>query len=189
MPALSVPPRAAGYLTGLVCLAILGGCATTTAPKAPAPARIEVQEQVGFTIVEAGRISNDVRLDYDEALGLLRRSELQAGIAALEAVVTAAPYLMAPLIDLGIAYHQAGDLAAAERNLLLALQANPDHPIAHNELGIVYRKTGRFSDARQTTRPRSRSTPAITMRGEIWRFSATCTLRIWSVRSPITRRI
>lgn len=150
MPALSWPSTAASYLTGLICLAILSGCETTGAPRAPAPARIEVQEEVGFTIVEAGRISNDVRVDYDEALRLLRRGELQAGIAALEAVVSAAPYLMAPLIDLGIAFHQAGDLAAAERNLLLALKANPDHPIAHNELGIVYRKTGRFSHARKS---------------------------------------
>ncbi len=150
MPALRLPPTTASCLTGLVCVAMLGGCSTTTAPKAPAPARVEVQEEVGFTIMEAGRISNDVRLDYDEALRLLRRGDLRAGIASLEAVVTAAPYLMAPLIDLGIAYHQVGDFAAAERNLLLALKANPDHPIAHNELGIVYRKTGRFFKARQS---------------------------------------
>ena len=31
---------------------------------------------------------------------------------------------------------------------MLALEANPDHPVAHNELGIVYRKTGRFAEAR-----------------------------------------
>ena len=29
-----------------------------------------------------------------------------------------------------------------------ALVATPDHPIAHNELGIVLRRQGRFSDAR-----------------------------------------
>jgi len=34
--------------------------------------------------------------------------------------------------------------------LLLALEANPNHPIAHNELGIVYRKRGRFAEARQS---------------------------------------
>ena len=53
-------------------------------------------------------------------------------------------------IDLGIAHHRNGNLDAAESSLLQALEANPDHPIAHNELGIVYRKTGRFAAARQS---------------------------------------
>ena len=30
-------------------------------------------------------------------------------------------------------------------NLLLAIESNPNHPIAHNELGIVYRESGRFT--------------------------------------------
>ena len=116
----------------------------------PAPARVEIQEEVGFTIVEEARISNDVRIDYDEALILLEQGRHEQGVALLEAVVEAAPHLSAPRIDLGIAYHRAGDLEAAESSLLLALESNPDHPIAHNELGIVYRKTGRFVEARQS---------------------------------------
>jgi len=68
----------------------------------------------------------------------------------LENVADAAPQLSAPRIDLGIAYHRAGDLEAAEINLLLALESNPDHPIAHNELGIVYRKSGRFAEAKKS---------------------------------------
>ena len=33
---------------------------------------------------------------------------------------------------------------------MLALESNPDQPVAHNELGIVYRKTGRFDHARKS---------------------------------------
>ena len=55
-----------------------------------------------------------------------------------------------PRIDLGIAYHRLGDLQAAESNLLQALELSPEHPIVHNELGIIYRKTGRFTDARKS---------------------------------------
>ncbi len=49
-----------------------------------------------------------------------------------------------------MAHHQAGRLDQAESNLRQALELNPDHPIAHNELGIVLRKTGRFKEARQS---------------------------------------
>ena len=132
----------------LVATIIISACATTESSRAPA--RIEIQEAVGFTITEEARISSDIRIEYDEALGFLKQGELEHGIQLLEAVVAAAPDLSVPRIDLGIANHRAGNLDAAESNLLQALAANPDHPIAHNELGIVYRKTGRFAAARQS---------------------------------------
>ncbi len=125
---------------------VLSACASSG--PSHKPARIEIQEQLGFTITEKARISANVRLDYNEALSLLDQDRIHEGIALLELVAEAAPHLSAPHIDLGIAYHRAGDLEAAEENLLLALESNPDHPIAHNELGIVYRKSGRFADAR-----------------------------------------
>jgi Flp pilus assembly protein TadD len=115
-----------------------------------APARIEIQDQVGFTITEEARISNEVRMDYDEALRYLQQGNLDRGIGILSAVVEMAPQLAAPRVDLGIAHHLAGDFDAAESNLLVALELNPDHPTAHNELGILYRKTGRFARARRS---------------------------------------
>jgi len=135
-------------LLGLVSTAMISACATTESSRARA--RIEIQEQVGFTITEEARISNDIRLDYDEALRNLEQGELDQGIEMLEAVVEAAPHLTTPRIDLGIAYHRSGNLDAAESNLLLALESNPNHPIAHNELGILQRKSGRFGEARRS---------------------------------------
>jgi Flp pilus assembly protein TadD len=126
---------------------VLSACASSG--PSHKPARIEIQEQLGFTITEKARISANVRLDYNEALTLFDQDRIDEGIALLELVAAAAPELSAPHIDLGIAYHRAGDLEAAAENLLLALESNPDHPIAHNELGIVYRKSGRFAEARQ----------------------------------------
>lgn len=128
---------------------IVSACATTQSSRTP-PARIEIQETVGFTITEDTRISNDVRVDYDQALKLLEQGELERGVQMLEAVIERAPDLSAPRIDLGIAYHVAGDLDAAEQSLSRALESNPQHPIAHNELGIVYRKSGRFAQARRS---------------------------------------
>jgi Flp pilus assembly protein TadD len=127
---------------------VISGCATTDSTRSQA--RIEIQEEIGFTITEEARISADVRTDYEAALRYLEQDRYEEGVALLEAVAEEAPQLSAPRIDLGIAYHRAGNLEAAESNLLLALESNPDNPVAHNELGIVYRKAGRISEARQS---------------------------------------
>lgn len=130
-----------------ICVFMLGGCMATT-ETARAPARIELQEQVGFFIAEEARISSSLRDDYDRALGMLQRGQSREGIELLETVATTAPLLSAPRIDLGIAYHRVGDLEAAEQHLLQAVEISPNHPLVHNELGIIYRKSGRFAKAR-----------------------------------------
>lgn len=136
------PPLLATFVVGLAA------CNATAVKRTPA--RIEIQEAVGFTIIEKARVAGDVRVDYERALDLLGQGSLEAGAAMLETVAADAPELSAPRIDLGIAYHQIGDLEAAEKNLRQALDINPQHPIALNELGIVYRKTARFAQARQS---------------------------------------
>ena len=134
----------------LVTALVVSACASGGTTSKRAPAHIEIQEAVGFTITEEMKISNDVRLDYEQAFTHLDRGDIDQGIEFLEAAAEAAPELSAPRIDLGVAYHRSGDLKAAERNLRLALVANPNHPIAHNELGIIFRKTGRFAEARRS---------------------------------------
>ena len=107
---------------------MLAACNTTPSKPAAAsaPAQIQVEESVGFTLIEDARVEGDVRVDYDRALDLLARGNSTEGIA-----------------------HRLDDLEAAEQHLLQALSINPHHPIALNELGIVYRKTARFAEARQ----------------------------------------
>ena len=134
----------------LACL--LTGCAATN--EAPEPettaSAVEIQRDVGFTITEDVAVENDVRLDYDQGVRYLQQGRHEEGIAILEAVSAEAPRLSAPLIDLGIAHHRNDDLESAEKYLLQAIELNPNHPTAHNELGIIYRKTGRFAEARQS---------------------------------------
>ena len=144
-------------LAALTLLMFIGGCATTTTSSSsksksstPAKTNIEIQEAVGFTIVEDGRIGGAVRGDYATALLHLRQGQHEQGIEILKALVESAPHLTAPRIELGIAFHQANNFEAARTHLEAALETSPAHPIAHNELGIVYRKLGLFSKARQS---------------------------------------
>jgi Flp pilus assembly protein TadD len=131
-----------------VCAAI-AACATTT-EKPRAKAQVDVQQEVGFTITEAVSMSDALRTDYERALALLGAGNLEQGIALLETVVESAPGVSGPQIDLGIALHRKGDLVGAEERLLQVLELNPEHPVIHNELGIIYRKNGRFDAARRS---------------------------------------
>ena len=79
---------------------VVSGCATSN-PEAPS-ARVEIQEEVGFTIVEETRISNDVRIDYNEALLFLEQGQTERGTVLLESVVEAAPHLTAPAREKGV---------------------------------------------------------------------------------------
>jgi len=135
----------------IVAITMLAACNTTPSKpgSASTPVQIQVEESVGFTLIEDARVKGDVRVDYDRALELLARGNSTEGISLLETVAAAAPGLSAPRISLAIAHHRLGDLEQAEQHLLQALSINPDHPIALNELGIVYRKTARFAAARQ----------------------------------------
>lgn len=133
----------------IVTAAFVQACASTGPSRERVPtAQIEIEEDVGFTITEDVRADADVRLGYAEAVALLQQGDLDRGISVLENLVAEESGLSAPLIDLGIAKHRAGDTESAERYLKQALDYSPDHPIVHNELGIIYRKTGRFAESR-----------------------------------------
>ncbi|MBT8092500.1 MAG: tetratricopeptide repeat protein [Gammaproteobacteria bacterium] len=142
------PTRTALQAMLILAVAVLSACASTQ--RGSSSASLEIQEAVGFTITEEARTGTGVRADYEAALRMLEQGRHDEGVALLEVVAANAPQFSAPRIDLGIAYHRAGDFDSAERNLLQAIALNADHPIAHNELGIVYRKTGRFAAARQS---------------------------------------
>jgi len=110
--------------------------------------QIETRDENGFTIAERGRISGSIRSDFESALRMIEQENYEGAIALLQDVTAAAPEVVAPHIDLGIAYGRVDDLEDAETSIQRALELNPRHPVAHNELGIVYRRMGRFDDAR-----------------------------------------
>jgi tetratricopeptide (TPR) repeat protein len=125
--------------------------ATEAGPRQDLPdvqeAKIE-RHAGGFTITQPARVAADVSADYEAAVRLLKEERYEPGIAALLEVTERAPAMTAAHIDLGIAYARAGDLDRAEASLARALDLNPRHPVALNELGLVQRRKGQFAKAR-----------------------------------------
>jgi tetratricopeptide (TPR) repeat protein len=95
-------------------------------------------------------VDPDVRDEFNAAMKFLNAENYDKGIELLTRLTARAKTNTAPYINLAIAYQRTGNLAAAEENLKLALELNPDHPVANNEYGLLYRRTGRFAEARKS---------------------------------------
>lgn len=123
-------------LTLMCFLAGISGCVTQSGNSS----RIKGQDVA---------VSGDVQRTFDQALQLLEQEQYDTAIALLQNVIEQEQRLTAPYINLAMAYRHKGDDKLAEENLLKALAIDHTQPVANNELGIIYRKQGRFTDAKQ----------------------------------------
>ena len=99
-------------------------------------------------ITQGVTIPDEMRADYESAVGMLKEERYEPGIALLLKMTEKMPALTAAHIDLGIAYARTGDLDRAEASLNKALESDPKQPVAYNELGMVQRRKGQFAKAR-----------------------------------------
>lgn len=95
------------------------------------------------------RVSNSVNRDFEKSLEYLEEEKYAEAIDILQSVIERESRLPAPYINLAIAYYKSGDDKSAEENLLHALRIDPAHPVASNELAVLYRRQGRFDEARE----------------------------------------
>jgi Tfp pilus assembly protein PilF len=143
----------------VMVLSVLTGCATNGKVK-PAPVvqepslakglsveRLEDGRE-GFIIMEVPQMDEASRIDFQRAVAMLNDQEYGQAIDLLEKIIEQSPGVTAPYIDIAIAYQHIGKLEKAEEHLKTALQLVPEHPVACNEYGLLYRKTGRFAEAR-----------------------------------------
>jgi tetratricopeptide (TPR) repeat protein len=156
----------AGFLVLAMLLSVLGGCATGPKEQAlvahepavgeepsqelskkPAVARLEDGRE-GFVITEVPPMDEALRRDFDHAVAMLKDEDYDEAIVLLEKVIGKSPGVTAPYVDIAIAYGRTGRPELAEENLKTALELFPEHPVACNEYGLLYRRTGRFTEAR-----------------------------------------
>jgi Tfp pilus assembly protein PilF len=137
----------------VMVLSVLAGC-TTSGKVRPA---LGVQEssverledgREGFIIREVPQMDEASRRDFERAVAMLNDQYYSQAIDLLEKVIEQSPTVSAPYIDMAIAYQHIGKLEQAEEHLKTALRLVPEHPVACNEYGLLYRKTGRFAEAR-----------------------------------------
>ena len=102
---------------------------------------IEISESFG--------VDPEIRGEFNQAVILLNQENYPEAIRLLKAVSGKTSKFSAPYINLGIAYARTNELEKAEENFKKALEISQQHPVAQNELGLIYRKTGRYVEARQ----------------------------------------
>jgi tetratricopeptide (TPR) repeat protein len=93
-------------------------------------------------------VDSDVELDFKKAIVLMQEEHYAQAVPVLESVIEREKRLPAPYVNIAIAYNKLGNTQKAEENLISALKLDIGHPVANNELGLLYRKTGKFNAAR-----------------------------------------
>ena len=93
-------------------------------------------------------VDADVENDFNKAVELLRKEQYQQAITVLDTVIERERRLPAPYVNIAMAYNKLGDVTKAEENFINALKLDIGHPTANNELGLLYRKAGKFNAAR-----------------------------------------
>jgi Tfp pilus assembly protein PilF len=140
-------------------LPVLFGCAAngTVGPEqvvrsTPANQQPAVEQladgRKGFVITEVSKLNDGARRDFQRAVTMLNSKEYEQAAGLLEKVIEQSPGVTAPYINLAIAYRHLDKPKQAEMHLKAALDLMPTHPVACNEYGMLYRKTGRFNEAR-----------------------------------------
>ena len=98
--------------------------------------------------IEYVNVDSDIETDFSKAVALLNQDQYQQAITVFESVIAREQRLPAPYVNVAMAYSKLGNREKAEENLISALKLDISHPAANNELGLLYRKAGKFNAAR-----------------------------------------
>jgi len=101
-------------------------------------------EKPNMIIIDSGVVDQ-----FNQAVVELKAGNYDKAIELLEKVIEIEKRVPAPYVNLSMAYEKKADLKKAEVYLLNALKIELTHPVANNQLGLMYRKQGRFTDARK----------------------------------------
>lgn len=136
------------YRTWVVILGcfILISCAGGQTPRVEKAAAVKLSPQLeDLAYIE---LDTGIESDFLDAVDSMENSDYIKAIEKLESVIDREKRLIAPFVNIAIAYRKIGEVEQAEKNLSTALALDPVHPVANNELGLIYRQAGKFEEAR-----------------------------------------
>jgi tetratricopeptide (TPR) repeat protein len=156
-------PRLAASATaaGLIALAACGGGgagASARGGTVPPPPRITKSAAAAAREEPRREVSRDTRSDFDGAVQFFTTTDKAHGwnestcrqsADRFQAVARAHPDLVEAQAMVGVSYQRCGMLDDAERAYRQVLQVKPNHGASLSNLGEIYFRTGRVSEARQ----------------------------------------
>lgn len=143
----------------VVLMLVLAGCAAAPS-KEEVHRPAEAENRVAAEVPTQPVMPPDVSEDFEEAVRHLQAEDYEKGIELLKKITARWINDAAPYINLAMAYQKVGNLPLAEESLKKALAITPEHPVANNEYGLIYRKTGRFNEARMAYEKTLQGQPA-----------------------------
>jgi tetratricopeptide (TPR) repeat protein len=128
-----------------VCaVGLLHGCAgSPTAPDGGVSARAP------------SGVSAGMQSEFKRAMELMAAGKYPEAVPVLEGIVAKNDRLPGAQINLAIAYMNVGGkeyYEKAEKALLRAIQVSSKEAVAYNELGLLYRRIGRFEESKKAYR-------------------------------------
>jgi Tfp pilus assembly protein PilF len=144
----------AGFAVLTIGLSIFVGCAgrTLVAHEPYKGTELSVARlkdgRKGFIIKEVRKMDEASYRNFERAVTMLKNKDYGQAIDLFQKVIEQSPGVTAPYINTAIAYQAIGKPEQAEKQLKTALKIFPEHPVVCNEYGLLYRKTGRFTEAR-----------------------------------------
>lgn len=132
-----------------LAIGVLQGCASApSAPAKPVESAAKPGQAAAAPANQAPAVPPQVQAEFDAAMALVKAEQYEQSVEAWKKLAAATPTSPVPLINLALVYKKLQKLDLAEAQLKAALQLESDNPVAANELALIYRKTGRFADAR-----------------------------------------
>ncbi len=136
-----------GFLALLVCATFfLSGCGGSAIKPDGAPTAARTPADV----------SAGMQGEFRHALELMAQSKYSEAVPLLEGILGKNDQLSGVQINLAIACMNAGGgkeyYDKAEKALLRAVQLDSREPVAYNQLGLLYRRTGRFEESKKAYR-------------------------------------
>lgn len=131
----------------LAIVALFAGCVTSTPGSRETAAVTPVAKNAEQP---QPTVNKESRRLYDQALVALQGARWAEAERMFLAVVRREPALAGPRANLGIVYAHTNRPAQAIESLRQAIRLNPDRAAYYNELGVVYRREGKFEDAERS---------------------------------------